>query len=255
MNDICIICLNEDTEIGLMDELIRPCNCKSSLVHRSCLNQWIQFKSNVLNKATCDICKAKYIYELDPNYKFSFTCDCYKILYILHKSFQDAWVIPFVLVVYIFIRIFIYSVDVCNITITSVMTTEDLFEQFKGCEYNIYIYSFITQNIFVSFVLSIVATFIPLISITGFIDDNNIELQEKIKCFDDFKNMVFDIYKINLVYSCILFLLTIILLPIFLFSSILIIIAGGIVLNHATTCCKMYRIKNLNYVKTYSTFN
>jgi len=100
MNDICIICLSEDSEIGSIDELIRPCNCKSSLVHRSCLNQWTQFTGNVLGKKSCEICKANYILELDPNFECNL-CS-YKNLLIMVKMIRDVCIVLSWFIIYIF---------------------------------------------------------------------------------------------------------------------------------------------------------
>lgn len=72
MDNTCIICLNEDATVGLNDELIRPCNCKSSLVHRSCLDAWRSISSNPNAKDTCTTCKTKYIFEPDPYNKNKF---------------------------------------------------------------------------------------------------------------------------------------------------------------------------------------
>ena len=67
MENICTICSTNDIEIDHVDELIRPCSCKS-LVHRSCLDQWLQI-TNRTNKNICNKCDFKYIYVDTPNYK------------------------------------------------------------------------------------------------------------------------------------------------------------------------------------------
>ena len=63
MEYYCRICFNEENN-GLSDELLKPCKCKSSCVHRSCLNKWIQDSMNPTALTHCEVCHAEFQYEV-----------------------------------------------------------------------------------------------------------------------------------------------------------------------------------------------
>ena len=251
MNDICIICLNEDTEIGLMDELIRPCNCKSSLFHRSCLNELIQFTKTSKNKDTCSTCNTKYIYEPDPNYKPRLCINMHTEIKLDEKVCGMIISLLMAFILYIYCYYIFYSVAVCE-------TCCVLFCS-RCCEHNIKV--FINFHIIYLLATSILTLFALMSVIPDYLNAYNEVNSNKSwvssKAANGSFDMFFDIcrlgYKSYPIYSCILILLTVILLPVFGILSLSLICLNVIVCLHFSNYKKGYRIKNLNNAQGYST--
>jgi hypothetical protein len=52
-----------DEKASIMSELIIPCNCKTTLIHRKCLDQWRLKSNNPDSLAQCPTCKKHYEFE------------------------------------------------------------------------------------------------------------------------------------------------------------------------------------------------
>ena len=59
----CRICFGEENN-GLNDELLKPCKCKSSCVHRACLDKWRHESLNPISLTHCEVCHAEFQYEV-----------------------------------------------------------------------------------------------------------------------------------------------------------------------------------------------
>lgn len=70
--EVCRICLGESE---LNNPLISRCNCKSGLVHDSCLEKWIKCKGNLC----CEVCKSDY-QKINVKYTFKDDKDTFKFL-------------------------------------------------------------------------------------------------------------------------------------------------------------------------------
>ena len=55
----CTICLQEFKKEDI-ENIISPCNCKASFVHKKCLYEWIISKPKNKKIFSCEVCKCPY---------------------------------------------------------------------------------------------------------------------------------------------------------------------------------------------------